>query len=152
MQEAEYLIRHGLVWAYLMDDGILSTIVAVTRSSSHVAAITKVYTAPQSRRRGCADHLVAHVCEQLVQRISPLFHQILTVAAPARSCPTSSRQFKAGKSHVVLFVGHTLSAARVYNRVGFIGVGTPKGKHCVQDPNVERWLELGFEGTHIGHW
>ena len=65
-QEAQYLVRQGLVWVYVMDDGSLSTIVAVTRSSSQVAAITKVYTTPQFRRRGCADRLVAHVCEQSV--------------------------------------------------------------------------------------
>lgn len=65
-QEANYLIHHGLVWVYVMDGGALSTIVAVTRSSSQVAAITKVYTTPQFRRRGCADRLVAHICEQSV--------------------------------------------------------------------------------------
>ena len=65
-REAQYLIHHGLVWVYIMDGGALSTIVAVTRSSSQVAGITKVYTTPQFRRRGCADRLVAHVCEQSV--------------------------------------------------------------------------------------
>lgn len=65
-REARYLILHGLLWVYVMDGGALSTIVAVTRSSSQVAGITKVYTAPQFRRRGCADRLVAHVCEQSV--------------------------------------------------------------------------------------
>ena len=147
-REARYLIHHGLLWVYIMDGGALSTIVAVTRSSSQVAGITKVYTAPQFRRRGCADRLVAHVCEQSVYlRGSPLSCQTLTASAPA-----PSRQFKDGKSYAVLFVGHALPAARVYNRVGFVGVGTSKGQHCVQDSNVERWLELGFEGTRTGHW
>lgn len=53
-------------------------------------------------------------------------------------------------SSVVLFVGHTLSAARVYHRVGFVGVGPGKGPNPV--PDAERWLELGFSGTTVGHW
>ena len=48
---------------------------------------------------------------------------------------------------VVLYVGHTNSAARVYDRVGFVGLsGKPKVS------GVEDWLELGFENTDRGHW
>jgi hypothetical protein len=51
---------------------------------------------------------------------------------------------------VVLFVGHTLSAARVYHRVGFVGVGP--GKSSQYTPDAENWLEIGFHDTTVGHW
>jgi len=122
LQEAQYVITHGLVSVYTID-GQITTIVAVTRKSEAVAGMTKVYTTPTFRGRGCAEKLVAHVCEQ---------------------------QLASGVESVVLFVGHTLSAARVYHRVGFVGVGPGKGPNYI--PDAERWIELGFEDTETGHW
>lgn len=51
---------------------------------------------------------------------------------------------------VVLFVGHTLAATRVYHRVGFVGVGPGKGASYT--PDAESWLEIGFHDTTLGHW
>jgi len=91
-QEAQYLVHHGLVWVYLMD-GALSTIVAVTRSSPHVAGITKVYTSPQFRRRGCADRLVAHVCEQSVHLYLSTVPSNSNRLLPGNSKPASRTPF-----------------------------------------------------------
>ncbi|KAK7063988.1 N-acetyltransferase domain-containing protein [Favolaschia claudopus] len=50
------------------------------------------------------------------------------------------RLFDSGKHSVVLYVACDNSAQRVYERVGF----------RMQTTDV--WLELGFVGTHPGHW
>jgi predicted GNAT family acetyltransferase len=42
----------------------IASIVAVTRASDKVAAITKVFTNPAWRSRRCAERLVRHVCAQ----------------------------------------------------------------------------------------
>ena len=42
----------------------LASIVAVTRTSETVAAITKVYTNPRWRKRGCAERLTRKVTKQ----------------------------------------------------------------------------------------
>lgn len=98
--EARELISKGLVWVYDAS-GDITTICAVTRNSPRVAAITKVYTTPRWRRRGCAELLVRDVTAQLL--------------------------FDFGKESVVLYVGHENSAQRVYDRVGFAGLcGRPK--------------------------
>lgn len=102
--EATELITHRQLWVYELPLDVrssnksyaISTIVAVTRNSPTVSAITKVYTTAKYRKRGCADRLVAQVTKQLLQR-------------------------DAQKS-VVLYVGHKLDAVRVYNRVGFVGL------------------------------
>lgn len=121
-QEAQYMIDHKLVSVYVID-GQITTIVAVTRRTENVAGMTKVYTTPRFRGRGCAEKLVAHVCQ---------------------------RQLASGVDSVVLFVGHTLAATRVYHRVGFVGVGP--GKQHSYTPDAENWLELGFTNTDLGHW
>ncbi|KIM32322.1 hypothetical protein M408DRAFT_63256 [Serendipita vermifera MAFF 305830] len=122
MQEAQYMIKNRSVSVYTID-GIVTTIVAVTRVSASVAGMTKVYTTPIYRGRGCAEKLVAHVCRS---------------------------QLASGMESVVLFVGHTLAAARVYHRVGFVGVGPAKSSSYT--PDAENWLEIGFHGTTLGHW
>ncbi|KAG8801446.1 hypothetical protein FRB91_008124 [Serendipita sp. 411] len=143
LQESRYMIEHELVYVYTIDR-IVTTVVAVTRTSATVAGMTKVYTAPKFRGRGCAEKLVAFVCEQ------KLF------GGTVGKNGTKSSSFES----VVLFVGHTLAAARVYHRVGFVGVGPGKKKVKtamgteveVYTPDAENWLELGFEDTEIGHW
>ncbi|KAI0756474.1 hypothetical protein C8Q80DRAFT_33771 [Daedaleopsis nitida] len=98
--EAHELISKGLVWVYDAC-GDITTICAVTRNSHRVSAITKVYTTPRWRRRGCAEFLVREVTAQLL--------------------------FQYGKESVVLYVGHENSAQRVYDRVGYAGLcGKPK--------------------------
>ncbi|KAH9920239.1 uncharacterized protein BXZ73DRAFT_91969 [Epithele typhae] len=98
--EARELIAKGLLWVYDAD-GDITTICAVTRNSHRVSAITKVYTTPRWRRRGCAEFLVRDVTAQLLL------------------------DFR--KDMVVLYVGHENSAQRVYDRVGFAGLcGKPK--------------------------
>ncbi|KAG8824607.1 hypothetical protein FRC19_001393 [Serendipita sp. 401] len=154
--EAEELIRSGLLWIYglttttttttslsshspeLSSPGkekkktTITTLVAVTRSTPTVSAITKVYTTNRYRRRGYADRLVAHVTRYLLEEEK--------------------------KEAVVLFVGHTLDAVRVYRRIGFVGLDRLDGQEVVEKPDpcdgadVEDWLELGFEGGELGHW
>lgn len=119
--EARELIAKGLIWVYEVE-GECTTICAVTRSSQNVSAITKVYTTPKWRRRGYAEHLVRDVTRRLLM-----------------DC---------GKSSVTLYVGHSNSAQRVYDRVGFVGL-------CgnVKLDGVEDALELGFKtGAPRGHW
>jgi len=88
-----------------------------------VSAITKVYTCPNWRRQGFAEHLVRSVTRRLL--------------------------LDCGKESVVLYVGHENSARRVYHRVGFVGLsGNPEER----PEDVEDALELGFVGTNRGHW
>ncbi|KIJ66205.1 hypothetical protein HYDPIDRAFT_86264 [Hydnomerulius pinastri MD-312] len=91
--EAKGLINKGQIWIY-ESAGAVAAISAVTRTSLNVSAITKVYTCPNFRRRGFAEHLVRYVTRRLID---------------------------CGKE-VVLYVGHENSAQRVYDRVGFVGL------------------------------
>lgn len=98
--EARELVAKRQLWVYELN-GAITTICAVTRNTHRVSAITKVYTTPKWRRRGCAELLVRHVTAQLL--------------------------FEYGKEKVVLYVGHDNSAQKVYHRVGFAGLcGEPK--------------------------
>ncbi|KAI0348295.1 hypothetical protein BDW22DRAFT_72055 [Trametopsis cervina] len=98
--EARELITKGQLWVYDLS-GAITTICAVTRNTHNVSAITKVYTTPRWRRRGCAEFLVRYVTAQIL--------------------------FDCGKEKVVLYVGHENSAQKVYHRVGFAGLcGEPK--------------------------
>ncbi len=58
--EARELISKGQIWVYDIA-GEVTTICAVTRNTHRVSAITKVYTTPKWRRRGCAEFLVRFV-------------------------------------------------------------------------------------------
>jgi predicted GNAT family acetyltransferase len=58
--EAQELIQNAQMWAYVVN-GQCATICAVTRSTYKVSCVTKVYTTPNFRRMGCAEHLVRHV-------------------------------------------------------------------------------------------
>ena len=124
LQEANYLIRHGLVWVLHAtragEPSEIASIVAVTRQSEGVAGISKVFTNPRWRKKGCAERLVRHVCKLLLQH----------------------------RHSVVLYVAHdNPAAAGVYRRVGFTGLeGGQTG--------VNAWLEIGFDRSiaHLGHW
>lgn len=53
------------------------------------------------------------------------------------------------KASVVLYVAiGNVPAEKVYHNVGFSGLmGTAR------DPSLDdEWLEIGFEGTDLGHW
>jgi len=120
--EAHELVSKGQIWLYEVS-GAVAAICAVTRSSMKVSAITKVYTCPNWRRQGFAEHLVRSVTRRLL--------------------------LDCGKESVVLYVGHENSARRVYHRVGFVGLsGNPEER----PEDVEDALELGFVGTNRGHW
>jgi predicted GNAT family acetyltransferase len=69
--EAQAYIKKGQLWVHEIahQDGKkgIASICAVTRASSTVAGITKVYTNPAYRRLGCAERLVRQVCHQCVR-------------------------------------------------------------------------------------
>ena len=118
-----------------------ASIVAVTRTSETVAGVTKVFTNPRWRQRGCAERLVRHVCQQYVHL--DCSHCVQHAHASHRLLQT--------KESVVLYVAHdNPTAAKVYHRVGFVGLsedGAPV-------EGVDPWLELGFdqEKVDLGHW
>ncbi|EPQ60347.1 hypothetical protein GLOTRDRAFT_52422 [Gloeophyllum trabeum ATCC 11539] len=125
-REAGMLIHNGKIWVHEISEGGCATdiasIAAFTRESDRVAAITKVYTNPLWRQRGCAERLVRAVTEHLLRT----------------------------KESVVLYVSHGNPAAKVYDRVGFVGL---RG-NAEQYEGVDPWLELGFDPkvTRLGHW
>jgi predicted GNAT family acetyltransferase len=71
VEEATLLIRNRQLWVHLVRRNgdarqEIASIAAVTRTCNSVAAITKVYTNPNWRARGCAERLVRRVCKQSV--------------------------------------------------------------------------------------
>lgn len=70
LQEAQLLISKRQLWVheirYHGKAPEIASIVAVTRTSDTVAAITKVYTNRGWRQRGCAERLTRQVCKQCV--------------------------------------------------------------------------------------
>lgn len=120
-EEARLLIENGQVWVYEIKEGggepDIASIVAATRQSDTVVAITKVYTPDRWQRGGRAIRLVRRVCRELL------------------------------KTHeqVVLYVGATNPAQKLYDRVGFQDLHE-------ETPGAERWLEIGFDGAEVGHW
>lgn len=125
-QEAQAYIAAKQLWVYATPQGIATIVVSSRRTSNAVASINKVYTPPSFRGKGCAQRLVAHVTRALLA---------------GTDCATPHRA-------VVLYVSHGNPAARVYNRVGFLGL--EPNQPC--PPLVENWLEIGFQGTDRGHW
>ncbi|KAI0652105.1 acyl-CoA N-acyltransferase [Trametes meyenii] len=98
LYEATLMIRSNQVWVHTAQEPEkayeIACIVATTRTTDTVAAVTKVYTNPSWRSRGCAERLVRHVCENLLKN----------------------------KYSLVLYVAHNNPAAiKVYERVGFVG-------------------------------
>ncbi len=70
IKEATLLTRERQLWVHEISrvgyTPEIASIVAVTRSSDTVSAITKVYTSQNWRARGCALRLVRHVTAQYV--------------------------------------------------------------------------------------
>jgi predicted GNAT family acetyltransferase len=121
----------------------IASIVAVTRESGDVSAITKVYTNPKWRSRKCAERLVRKVTQMYVHVI-PLNQNVYRISFFISSLLKT-------KNSVVLYVAHDNSAARkVYGRVGFAGLAPERASI----PGVESWTEIGFEPTKVelGHW
>lgn len=64
---------------------------------------------------------------------------------------TTFRSLLKNKDRVVLYVAHNNpAAAKVYDRVGFVGLAPTSGPV----EGVDSWLELGFDRQHVklGHW
>ncbi|KAG1753555.1 uncharacterized protein EDB91DRAFT_1043631 [Suillus paluster] len=125
-QEAALLIDNNQAWVYEVresnDETDIASIVAVTRDSTTVAAITKVYTPDIWRGKGRAERLVRRVCRELL------------------------------KTHeqVVLYVGVDNHAKKVYDRVGFQGLseGFPTidgAEHWVE-------IGFDRAEVTLGHW
>lgn len=68
LNEARVLISKRQLWVHEIRRAgqapEIASIVAVTRTSETVAGITKVYTNPRWRQRGCAERLTRKVCKQ----------------------------------------------------------------------------------------
>ncbi|KAF8846058.1 hypothetical protein BDN67DRAFT_1006545 [Paxillus ammoniavirescens] len=128
-QEAKSLITDKKVWVHMIkkvdDEGWeIACLVATTRESDNVTAVTKVYTAERWRGMGCAARLMYRVCQEILQQ----------------------------KQRVVLYVGNSeglTAARRVYEKVGFQGLNRQGGQPV---EGVEQWLEIGFENTTLGFW
>ncbi|KAF9225478.1 hypothetical protein BS17DRAFT_701202 [Gyrodon lividus] len=125
-REATALITNQQAWVHMIKKGDeewdIACLVAATRESDNVTAITKVYAPARWRGLGCAARLMHRVCQEILQN----------------------------KQRVVLYVGNgrdLAPARRVYQKVGFQGLG---GDQPVE--GVEKWLEIGFTPTTLGYW
>ncbi|KAG6885038.1 hypothetical protein C0993_006365 [Termitomyces sp. T159_Od127] len=137
--EAALLVEKKQVWVHeAKGTKEIASIVAFTRNSDRVAAITKVYTSKKWTRQGYAERLVRKVCEHWhwLEKIDNLAISLLT--GPNR------------KESVVLYVADGNKAAIVYDRVGFVGLAEDGQKVEGVDP----WLEMGFDRRKVvlGHW
>lgn len=127
MREARVLVSSRQVWVHTAraPDGRegIASLVAFTRNTDTVSAITKVYTNPDWRKLGCAERLVRRVCRYLL--------------------------LEQGKEEVVLYVAHeNAAAAGVYRRVGFLGLnGAPADG---VDSWIE--IGLDQRRVKLGHW
>lgn len=67
MEEAQLLIEGNQLWVCSVSipgrQPAIASIVAVTRTSERVAAITKVFTHPNWRQKGYAEALTRHVTQ-----------------------------------------------------------------------------------------
>lgn len=128
--------------------GEIASICAATRNSETVSAITKVYTTPKWRRHGFAEHLVRRVTQRYVlfQCFFLFLFWLFQTAMPYHK-PVAPRLFEIGKQTVVLYVGYGNNAARVYDKVGFVGLSGQARPEGVEDS-----LELAFAGSDRGHW
>ncbi|KAJ7503146.1 hypothetical protein B0H11DRAFT_620286 [Mycena galericulata] len=128
LKEASILIRNQQVWVHgvrrvgdMVDD--IASIVAFTRNSETTATISKVFTNPNWRRRGCAERLVRRVCKYLLMT----------------------------KQSVALYVAHNNPAAtNVYHRVGFMGLAD--GAAPVDGVESWLEIGLDRSKIELGHW
>ncbi|KAK0486490.1 hypothetical protein IW261DRAFT_1582299 [Armillaria novae-zelandiae] len=119
LKEATLLVQQKQVWTC----SSVASIVVFTRNSDTLATITKVYTNPDYRRRGCAERLVRRVCK----------HLFMT------------------KEKVALYVAHNNPAAsKVYHRVGFAGLGDDGV--VVDGVDAWTEIGFDRDHTELGHW
>ncbi len=145
------LIRHRKVWVHTINlpgrEEDIASIVAVTRESASVSAITKVFTNENWRGKRCAERLVRHVTKTYVDSSFPLSPFV-------SDWLNYSLLDKYNKESVVLYVGDTNPARKVYQRVGFSD--TTGEALCSDKGQFKRgdWLELGFDQSkvNLGHW
>lgn len=125
-EEAAMMIQNKLVWVHRIIEGSnssIASIVCVTRTTDTVAAITKVYTNPKFRRRGCAERLTRHVARHLLKT----------------------------KESVILYVAHDNPAAsKVYHRVGFLGLAAKSPVMDGVDKWLE--VGFDQSRVVLGHW
>ncbi|KAJ3002380.1 hypothetical protein NUW54_g5877 [Trametes sanguinea] len=128
LYEASMLIHNGETWIYAIPgrqaghEVEITCMVAVTRTTETVSAITKVFTAPNWRGHGHAQHLVHFVCASLLQE----------------------------KESIVLYVAHNNHAAeKVYRRVGFADHSSSRDD-LLADSWKE--LGFDREVAQLGHW
>jgi ribosomal protein S18 acetylase RimI-like enzyme len=126
LEEAAMMIENKLVWIHRVienNQSSIASIVCVTRTTDSVAAITKVYTNPLFRRRGCAERLVRHVSRHLLKT----------------------------KQSIVLYVAHDNPAAsKVYHRVGFLGLAPKSPVMDGVDRWLE--IGFDQSQVDLGHW
>ncbi|OSC99456.1 hypothetical protein PYCCODRAFT_1373154 [Trametes coccinea BRFM310] len=125
--EASTLIRNGEAWIYATDqpghDTEITCMVAVTRTTDSVSAITKVFTSSNWRSHRHAQRLVHFVCARLLQE----------------------------KESVVLYVAHNNQAAeKVYRRVKFVAHSSARDESELADSWKE--LGFDREVVQLGHW
>ncbi|KAI9463421.1 hypothetical protein HD554DRAFT_2027169 [Boletus coccyginus] len=122
--EARILIANQQVWVCIVQkdgqESEIACLVATTRESDNVAAVTRVFTAERWRGRGYAARLLHRVCQDILLR----------------------------KKRVVLYVAESAPSRKVYHKIGFHGLGP----QIEQAEDVERWVEIGFNGTALGYW
>lgn len=73
IKEAQIFIQNKQAWVHCVRRGNaleeIASLVVMTRTSDTVSTITKVYTNPKWRRRGCAERLVRRVCKEYVANV-----------------------------------------------------------------------------------
>lgn len=127
LEEAHLLIQNSQVWVCVVRNPItkqdeITSLCAFTRTSSKVSMITKVYTNPRWRSRGCAERLVRRVCQELLKT----------------------------KEYVVVYVAQSNAPInKVYHKVGFVGLGEDTNVEGV-DPWIE--VGFDRSKTILGHW
>ncbi|PIL31699.1 hypothetical protein GSI_06402 [Ganoderma sinense ZZ0214-1] len=126
IREATIMIQNNHLWVHEVRpsdrEPEIASIVAATRTTDTVAAITKVFTNPKWRSRGCAERLLRHVCQQLLKE----------------------------KATIILYVAHDNPAAlSVYRNVGFVGF-TPYSGGRMNESWKE--LGFDRSRVELGHW
>ncbi|KZT30898.1 hypothetical protein NEOLEDRAFT_44978 [Neolentinus lepideus HHB14362 ss-1] len=126
LEEARVLVHDHQIWVHEISQGHeppdIASIVAFTRVSQNVAAITKVYTNPRWRNKGCAVRLVRRVTKHLLKI----------------------------KQAVVLYVSHGNPATRVYDQVGFVGLRDNSHEFPGVDRWLELGFDQRY--VDLGHW
>ncbi|KAJ7270135.1 hypothetical protein B0H12DRAFT_1094698 [Mycena haematopus] len=128
LKEAATLISNNQIWVHgirRVDDvhDEIASIAAFTRNSENVATISKVFTNPAWRRRGCAERLVRRVCKHLLKT----------------------------KQSVALYVAHNNPAAtHVYHKVGFQGLAD--GCESVKGVDSWLEIGFDRSKVELGHW